>query len=345
MMNDSNIRLPAEWESQSGILLTWPHNKSDWHDNLDEISEVYLEMCRAICQYEKILVICYDRQHKESIESLFISSRIDKKSYSLTTCKTNDTWCRDYGPITVHTDNKLLLNNFIFNGWGNKYQSNLDNAVSRYLYDENFFNNHEMHERDFVLEGGSIESDGNGTILTTSHCLLKRHPDKSRTDIERLLKETLGVTTVLWLGHGSISGDDTDNHIDNLARFANEHTIIYSACNNSQHPDFESLREMEQELSCLKQPNGNKYILVPLYLPETKHYEGIILPASYVNFLIINQAVLVPIFDDPQDEFVLEKLQQCFSNRNIIGIRSDALIKQLGGIHCASMQFPSGVLV
>ena len=343
-MNNSKIRLPAEWEPQSGILLAWPYSESDWNDNLDEITDVYIEMCKIISQYEKILVICFDQQHEETINSLLVKNGIEENSFQLIICKTNDTWCRDYGPITVHINSKLQLNNFVFNGWGNKYQSNLDNAVSRFLYDEGLFGSNEMLDRDFILEGGSIEPDGQGAILTTSHCLLKRHPEKSRADIEGLLKKTLGITTVLWLDHGSISGDDTDNHIDNLARFANEHTIIYSACDNKQHPDYASLHKMDQELKSLRQPDGKEYNLVPLQLPELKNQDGKILPASYVNFLIINQAVLVPIFDDPQDKISLDKLQQSFTDRNIIGINSNALIKQLGGIHCASMQFPSGVL-
>lgn len=343
-MNDGKIRLPAEWEPQSGILLTWPHTESDWNDNLDEISDVYIEMCKAISQYEKFLVICYDQQYKESVESLFVANRINKNSYYLTTCKTNDTWCRDYGPITVHIDNKLRLNNFVFNGWGNKYDSKLDNAVSRFLYNEGLLGNSEMLDRDFIMEGGSIETDGQGVILTTSHCLLKRHPGKTKPEIEKLLKQYLGITTVLWLDHGSISGDDTDNHIDNLARFANKHTIIYSTCDDKQHPDFESLHKMELELKNLRRHDGNQYSLVPLQIPGPKYHDGKMLPASYVNFLIINGAVLVPTYGDPKDKITIEKLQQCFTNRNIIGINSNALIKQLGGIHCATMQLPPGVL-
>ncbi len=339
------IALPAEWEAQSGILLTWPHVHSDWKDNLEEIGEVYLEICKAISQYEKVLVVCYDEQHKQEIESIFNENDIAKGNYHLTICKTNDTWCRDYGPITVRNDGSLQLQNFIFDSWGNKYESQLDNAVSRYLHNKNYFGDNEMQDCDFILEGGSIESDGQGTILTTSHCLLKRHPDKTKKYIEEKLNLYLGAENVLWLDHGGITGDDTDSHIDNLARFVNKHTIIYSACDDPSHPDYDSLQIMEQELKALRQANGDEYNLFPLYLPKLKSDNGKILPASYVNFLVINDAVLVPIYDDPQDKETLEKLQQCYVSRNIIGINSKALVKQFGSIHCASMQFPAGVLV
>ena len=343
--HEENIELPAEWEAQSGILLTWPHAESDWKADLDDIAQVYIEMCHAITRYEKLLVVCYDQQHKKRIESVFSNNKIPNDAYHLTVCKTNDTWCRDYGPITVRIDGSLQLQNFIFNSWGNKYQSDLDNAVSWHLYKENYFDENQMIDCGFILEGGSIESDGQGTILTTSHCLLKRHPDKTKTEVEELLKQYLGATLILWLDHGGITGDDTDSHIDNLARFVNKHTIIYSTCHDESHPDYDSLQKMEQELRGLRQANGDEYNLIPLPLPHVEDDNGKRLPASYVNFLIINGAVLVPIYDDPQDKETLEKLQQCFTGRNIIGIRSKALVKQFGGIHCASMQFPAGVLV
>lgn len=339
------IELPAEWEAQSGILLTWPHAESDWRDNLDEIGQVYLEMCKAITQYEKVLVVCFDKQHKETIETLFNANAIPEKTYRLTVCKTNDTWCRDYGPITVRNDGSLQLQNFIFNSWGNKYQSGLDDAVSKNLFKEDCFDEIEMVDCDFILEGGSIESDGHGVILTTSHCLLKRQLDKTKTEVEDLLNKYLGARTVLWLNHGGVSGDDTDSHIDNLARFVDKNTIVYCACNDESHPDYESLKIMESELKDLKKIDGGAYKLIPLFMPTTIEHEGKALPASYANFLIINDAVLVPVYQVSQDQAALEILQQCFPDRRIIGIYAKALVKQFGSLHCASMQFPAGVLV
>lgn len=338
------IELPAEWETQSGILLTWPHAESDWKNNLDEIGLVYLNMCKAISQYEKLLVVCYDKQHKVTIEKLFHDNAIAKGKYLLSICKTNDTWCRDYGPISVRNDGSLQLQNFIFNSWGNKYNSGQDNAVSRHLFKEGCFNDNGMEDCDFILEGGSVESDGNGTILTTSHCLLKRHPDKNKAELEALLKKYLGASIVHWLNHGGLSGDDTDSHIDNLARFVDKDTIVYCACDNETNPDHDSLKLMESELKALKRADGQAYKLIPILMPNKIEHDELTLPASYVNFLIINHAVLVPVYNVPQDKKALEILQQCFPERRIIGINSTAMIKQFGSLHCASMQLPAGVL-
>jgi agmatine deiminase len=342
--HEEQIELPAEWEAQSGILLTWPHTESDWKNNLDEIGKVYLDMCKAISQYQKLLIICYDKQHKEMIENLFKDHAIAKDAYQLSICKTNDTWFRDYGPITVRCDGSLQLQNFIFNSWGNKYHSDLDNAVSRHLYKENYFDENQMKDCDFVLEGGSVESDGHGTILTTSHCLLKRHPDKTKKDVEKLLNNYLGATKVLWLDHGGITGDDTDSHIDNLARFVDKHTIVYCACDDVHNPDHDSLKLMEAELKALSDNEDKPYNLIPLLMPKNIKYDGQSLPASYANFLIINQADLVPVYNVPEDKNALEVLQKCFPERRIIGINSTAMIKQFGSLHCASMQLPAGVL-
>ncbi len=341
---EGKIELPAEWQTQSGILLTWPHSESDWKDTLDEIGAVYLDMCKAISQYEKLLIVCYDEQHKKLIENLFNDSAIAKDAYHLCVCKTNDTWCRDYGPITVRCNGKLQLQNFIFNSWGNKYNSNLDNMISTQLYKEGWFGDNEFIDCDFILEGGSVETDGHGTILTTSHCLLKRHPDKSKAAVEALLKKFLGANTVHWLDHGGLSGDDTDSHIDNLARFVDRDTIVYCACDDKSNPDYDSLKQMEAELKALKRADGQAYKLQPILMPTNVEHAGQKLPASYANFLIINQAVLVPVYNVPQDKYALEILQQCFPERRIIGINSMAMIKQFGSLHCATMQLPAGVL-
>lgn len=342
--HEEKIELPAEWEAQSGILLAWPHSESDWKDNLDEIGQVYLDMCKAISQYEKLLIVCYDEQHKESIANLFNDSAITKGTYHLSVCKTNDTWCRDYGPITVRCDGSLQLQNFTFNSWGNKYNSELDNGVSRHLHQKGYFDENKMADCDFILEGGSVESDGHGTILTTSQCLLKRHPDRSKAELEVSLKKYLGASTVHWLDHGSLSGDDTDSHIDNLARFVDRETIVYCACDDESNPDYDSLKLMAAELKSLKQADGHPYKLIPLMMPDNIEHEGLTLPASYANFLIINQAVLIPVYNVPQDKQALEMLQQCFPERRIIGINSTAMIKQFGSLHCATMQLPAGVL-
>lgn len=339
----SMIRLPAEWENQSGVMLTWPHARSDWHEKLGEVEPVYVAMCKAISTHETCVVLCFDETYKKYIARLLRDHGVSLDQCRLIICPTNDTWCRDYGPITTLVDNKPLLNNFIFDAWGGKYPSSLDNAVTDCLQQQGLFATGIM-PREFVLEGGSIEPDGAGTLLTTSHCLLKRHPDKSKTDVEACLQSMLGVKRVLWLDAGSLGGDDTDSHIDNLARFANAATILYAACRDKEHPDYAALQEMQSQLGTFTQADGSDYQLQPVYLPDPVYDEGQALPASYVNYLVMNDAILVPQFGQESDAAALAIFRQTFPTRQIIGINSTALIKQFGGIHCATMHFPHGTL-
>lgn len=340
----NKIRLPAEWEKQSGVLLVWPHVESDWKHNLDEINKVYLDMCRVISKFQKILLIFYDQQHKNEILKLFKKDRFDEKKYQIIIYKTNDTWCRDYAPITIYNGNKIQLQNFTFNAWGNKYPAKLDNNFSKHLHQNNIFAHEQINYCDFILEGGCIDSDGQGSLLT-SNCLLKRHPNKNKQEIESILTKYLGVNNILWLEHGSLTGDDTDGHIDNLARFIDKDTIVYSACDDKNHPDYISLKRMEAELHDLKQTNGKKYKLIPMHIPNNIIHKNKHLPASYVNFMFINDALLVPSYQDPQDSIILENLCGLFSNRHIISINSMPLIKQFGSLHCASMHFPKGLCI
>lgn len=342
--HEEKIELPAEWEPQSASLLVWPHKDSDWHEYLNEVENTYAELSKAISLYQKLLIIFRDKEHSDLIISKLASKKISPDSYLLLSCDFNDTWCRDYGPIIVRRDGTLEIRNFVFDGWGKKYPSSLDNLLTQKLFNKEVFGSLELQTYEFILEGGSIDTDGHGTFLTTSRCLLKRHPDKSKEKLEHLLKEYLGANKVHWLNHGKIQGDDTDGHIDMLARFVNPSTIAYSACNNESHPGYSELKKMKQELSLLQQSNGEPYNLIPLELPETKMHKGKLLPASYVNFLIINRAVLVPSYDDPKDQVALDKIKQCFPERKVININSNTLIKQYGSLHCASMQLPAGAI-
>ena len=322
----------------------WPHELSDWKGTIDEIEPVYLDMCKAISPYEKLLIVCRDIEHQEQVKSRLDTNSIDEASYQFVIANFNDTWCRDYGPFATRCDGTLQLCDFSFDGWRNKHNADLDNKVSKTVHQQGLFDSTQLLNCDFILEGGSIDSDGHHTILTTSKCLLNRHPDMSKTEIEQQLKNHLGIEKVHWLDHGKIEGDDTDGHVDMLARFVDKQTIVYSACNDESHPDFDSLSKMEDELIQLKQNNGDPYTLIPMQLPKRKTNNGQSLPASYVNFLIINEAVLVPLYDDPQDKVALKIFKQCFPNREIIGIDSNALIKQFGSLHCATMQLPAGIL-
>ena len=254
---------------------------------------------------------------------------------------TNDTWCRDFGPISAIKNGDTVLFDFQFNAWGNRYAAELDNAVSSTLYERGVFTSRPQSVN-FVLEGGSIESDGAGTLLTTEACLLNENRNSAnKSMITDALLKNLPVSRVLWLKNGALAGDDTDSHIDNLARFTAEDTIVYAYCNDSTDPYYETLHAMSAELTAFRRTNGEPYKLKPLTLPKPKFssVDGRRLPASYVNFLIINDAVLVPQFNDPADTLALNTLMECFPNREIIGIDSLGFIEQNGGIHCLTMQF------
>ena len=317
-------RMPAEWEPQSMVQLTWPHKDTDWAPILPEITAVYEEMAREIKKREPLLVVD-DIPH-------------------------NDTWARDHGFITVEEltakSQKLTANSqkpktlldFCFNGWGEKFEAKLDNAINRHLYDQGLVKGTYEDHLDFVLEGGSIESDGKGTIFTTTCCLMAPHRNQPLTqaEIEERLKTYLGAERVVWLNHGSLIGDDTDGHIDTLVRICPNDTILYTG-GDDDHPD---LALMEQELQALRTIDGRPYRLLKLPLPRPIYDEGDRLPATYANYLIINGAVLVPTYAQPDlDAEALRIVGEAFPDREIVGIDCRAVIKQHGSLHCCTMQY------
>ena len=305
-------RMPAEWEPQSMVQLTWPHKDTDWAPILPEITAVYEEMAREIKKREPLLVVD-DIPH-------------------------NDTWARDHGFITVEETSNLILLDFCFNGWGEKFEAKLDNAINRHLYDQGLVKGTYEDHLDFVLEGGSIESDGKGTIFTTTCCLMAPHRNQPLTqaEIEERLKAYLGAERVVWLNHGSLIGDDTDGHIDTLVRICPNDTILYMG-GDDDHPD---LLLMEQELQALRTIDGRPYRLLKLPLPRPIYDEGDRLPATYANYLIINGAVLVPTYAQPDlDAEALRIVGDAFPDREIVGIDCRAVIKQHGSLHCCTMQY------
>jgi agmatine deiminase len=341
------ITLNAEWSAQSGVILAWPHPQSDWRDNLDAAEQVYCELTRHITRFEKLLIIHRDTAHLDSIRKRLGRQSIDTRAIIWCQAPGNDSWARDFGPITVFDDGRPLLLDFTFNGWGNKYPSELDNRITRRLHDQGCLNDTPLRSLDFILEGGAIDCDGDGSLLTTTRCLLAptRNPALDRAAIEAVVSETLGIDRVLWLEHGELSGDDTDSHVDMLARFCSHDTIAFSHCDDPEDIHFQPLQAMQRELERLRRKDGGPYRLVPLTLPQARFNDaGQRLPASYANFLIINGAVLVPIYDDPADNVALQRLKACFPQREIIAINCLALIQQYGSLHCVSMQLPGGVL-
>ncbi|SCZ67712.1 agmatine deiminase family protein [Thiohalomonas denitrificans] len=346
-MNGSNVRLPAEWERQDGLLLTWPHAHSDWGDRLAEVEPVFVAITRAVAEHERVLISCFDPAHRTRVRQLLEKGKVSMDRVALFTVPSNDVWVRDHGPVTVIRNGSPLLLDFGFNGWGRKYEYRLDNQVSRNLERAGAFGDTPMDGISLILEGGSIESDGAGTLLTTSYCLLspQRNPQYDCADLEAAFAREFGTRRVLWLKKGLLSGDDTDGHIDTLARFCDPATIAYVACTDPNDPDYPELAAMEAELKEFRTEDGAPYRLVPLPLPAPKYDEqGDRLPATHANFLIINDAVLVPTYDDPSDAVAMQRLGECFPDQTLIAIDALPLIRQYGSIHCATMQLPAGTL-
>ncbi len=340
-------RLPAEWHHQSAVMLTWPHNRSDWQPVLDQVEPVFVAITKAISQYQKVMINCFSKTQQLHIKSLLSAANIDSTSIIFTLCPSNDTWVRDYGPITIYSNSQPYLLDFTFNAWGNKFESEKDNQITRLQHQSGAFGDTDIETVDLVLEGGSIEVDGQGTLLTTEACLLapNRNPHLNRSELEQILSEKLGVQRILWLKNGYLAGDDTDSHIDTLARFCDAHTICHVSCNDIHDEHYEALKAMEEELKSFKTVQGKPYRLIPLPWPKAKYSEGVHrLPASYANFLIINGAVLLPTYNDPADEAAVTCLKQCFPNRKIITIPCESIIQQYGSLHCLTMQLPDGVL-
>ena len=302
----------AEWEHQSMVQLTWPHEGTDWAPILDEITAVYENMASEIRKREPLLIV-------DSIPH-------------------NDTWARDHGFITVEEDSVLFLLDFKFNGWGEKFEAALDNEINKHLYEQGLVNGTYEDHLDFVLEGGSIESDGKGTVFTTECCLMAPHRNQplAKEEIEERLKEWLGAKRIVWLQHGSLIGDDTDGHIDTLVRICPNDTLLYTG-GDKDHPD---LAEMEKELQDLQTLDGKPYRLLKLPLPRPIYDDGDRLPATYANYLIVNGAVLVPTYKQPDlDQEAMDVIQQAFPDREIVGIDCCAVIKQHGSLHCCTMQY------
>lgn len=339
---------PPEWFPQSGVLLTWPHARSDWAPHLAEVEPVYVALAREIARREKVLIICLDEPHRRWVGERLADGGVATARCELRIAPTNDTWTRDYGPLTVLRDGRAELLDFTFNGWGGKFDADLDNAAVRRLHAAGVFGAAPLASFDLILEGGSIDTDGAGTLLTTARCLLAptRNPALDRAEIERRLGESLGLNRFLWLTHGYLAGDDTDSHVDTLARFCDAHTIAYVRCNDPADEHYTELGAMEQELRTFRTADGAPYRLVPLPWPRARFdRDGQRLPATYANFLIINGAVLVPVYDDPADTLALAALAACFPQREVIGVPCLPLIYQHGSLHCVTMQLPAGVLM
>ncbi|ASP39989.1 agmatine deiminase [Bacterioplanes sanyensis] len=329
-------RMPAEWEPQCAMQLTWPHADSDWGPHLARVEPVFHAIVAAACRQQAVIIACHDQALKTRLQRHYQQ----QPNVHCWLAASNDTWARDHGPISCYNNGQLQLHDFVFNGWGNKYDCTHDNAISQQLAEQGAYPVTELQPHSLVLEGGSLESDGQGTLLTTEQCLLNpnRNPDLTRAELEQRLQQTLGFERVLWLAHGHLEGDDTDAHIDTLARFASPNTIVYSQAERSDE-HWPSLHAMEQELQAMRQHSGEPYQLIPLPLPEAQfNGDGERLPATYANFLIINQAVLAPIYGVEQDQAAIEALARAFPQHLVVPINCRPIIEQFGSLHCLTMQ-------
>lgn len=345
-MNDqihqNGTRLPAEWETQSFVQFTFPHRNSDWAYMFDEVADCFVEIIETTAQFEPVLVVC----SSENEVAAYFKKNIKHPIYFIE-APSNDTWARDHGAITIIRDGKPILLDFIFNGWGQKFEAKLDNQITLHLAQTVFQSLH-IESLDFILEGGGIESDGQGTMLTTSECLLSqfRNPSLSRQQITDYLSTVLGLKKVLWLDHGYLAGDDTDSHIDTLARFCSRDCIAYVKCDDVKDEHYEELQRMEAQLRTFTNAYGQPYRLVALPWPDACFdADGDRLPATYANFLLVNGGVLVPTYNVPQDKIALSLFAELFPDRQVTGINCRPLIEQHGSLHCISMQYPKEVIL
>jgi agmatine/peptidylarginine deiminase len=337
------MRLPAEWEPQSGVVIAWPDAETDWAERLEAVEASYIALASAIARFEPVLILHRNAALRAHAEGLL--KAVDPARLHWLEADYDDTWLRDSGPITL-TANELppTLLDFAFTAWGGKFESARDDRLVSALSQSGLFHPHRHERIEFALEGGAIESDGAGTILSTWRCLGERHPDRSAADITASLTRALKAERVLWLDHGYLEGDDTDAHIDTLARLVAPDAIVYQGCDDPSDSHFEELDKMARELAQLRTMDGKPYRLFALPWPRPIVDEGRRLSASYANFLIVNGAVIVPQYDDPADQRALEVLGVALSDRQIVGVPARAIIWQNGSLHCLTMQLPEGVL-
>lgn len=341
-----NLRLPAEWESQSAILIAWPHADTDWAERLDQVEETYIALVAAITRFQPVVICVADDDLETYAEMRLRSNRVDMAQVKFVTAAYDDTWLRDSGPITLKAGNgSFRLLDFRFTGWGGKFEASLDDQLVGVLHQAGLFAaGTEREVIDFALEGGAIDADGTGTLLTTWQCLHERHPNASRQELSAKLADWLKQDRVLWLDHGYLEGDDTDAHVDTLVRFASPTSIVYQACDDASDSHYAELQAMGRELEALRTADGQPYTLFPLPWAQPVIDQGRRLAASYANYLILNGAVLMPAYGDVADDAARDVLAAAYPDRQIVQVPCRSLIWQNGSLHCITMQLPAGVL-
>ncbi|TAK39961.1 MAG: agmatine deiminase family protein [Lysobacteraceae bacterium] len=342
------LRFPAEWEPQSAVLLAWPHAGTDWAERLDAVEETFVALVAAITRFEPVVVCVGDGDIEDHARARLSAARVDMARVRLAIVPYDDTWLRDTGPITLLAAGAApaRLLDFRFTGWGGKFEAGDDDQLVERLSGMGIFSNSVTQNIDFALEGGAIDTDGQGTLLSTWRCLGERHPDSDPETIGRQLADWLHQDRVLWLHHGYLEGDDTDAHVDTLARFAAVDAIVFQACDDPADSHYAELRAMAEEIAALRTADGQPYRLFPLPWPRPIHDPDgdRRLAASYANFLIVNGAVLVPAYGDPADDPAAAVLANAFPGREIVQVPCRPLIWQNGSLHCLTMQLPAGIM-
>ena len=344
-MTDSTLRLPAEWEPQAAVLIAWPHAGTDWADRLAAVETTYVALASAITRFQALVVVVADAAVHSHAQALLRQAGADLNRVRFVQLPYDDTWLRDSGPITLSNDEgRFQLTDFEFTGWGGKFGADQDDALIAGLASAGVFGNATRRRIDWALEGGGIESDGEGSVLTTWRCLSQRHPQQSREEMSAILCNGLHARRVLWLDYGYLEGDDTDAHIDTLARFAPGERIVFQACDDAGDTHYAELCRMAAELAALRTIEGRPYQLHPLPWPRPILDEDRRLAASYANYLIINGAVLVPAYGDPADDEAARAIGTAHPGREIVQVPCRPLIWQNGSLHCITMQLPAGLL-
>lgn len=337
--------LPPEWAPQAATLLVWPRDQADWGSGLAAARQAIAAMARALTPFQPVVLVAADAECRRSINAAQTADELPTRSLRVIDVPADDIWARDTGPITVFEDNRRCFVDFRFDGWGGQFQASADDALTAALYSAGALGAGHLDRRETTLEGGSIEVNGAGALLTTERCLIagRRNQGIDHDSAAQTLRDTLGVSHVHWLTRGELIGDDTDGHIDTLARFVGPNTIIHQGCDDAGDAHYQEFAAMSAELADLRQPDGQPYRLIPLPLPKPQYdpEDGHRLPAGYANFLIANGCILMPAFDDPADSEAARRVADCFPERQVIPIDSRALIRQHGGLHCAAMQIPA----
>ena len=344
MNQNTHARFPAEWEPQSAVLIAWPNADTDWADRLGEVEETYIALVAAITRFQDAIVCVADEDVEAYARARLSSARVDMSKVRFIEAPYDDTWLRDSGPITLREGDGFRLLDFRFTGWGGKFDASQDDLLVERLTDAGIFSKSSRQSIDFALEGGAIDTDGDGTLLTTWQCLHERHPDTSREELTAKLADWLQQDRVLWLDHGYLEGDDTDAHVDTLARFAPNDAIVFQACDDESDSHYAELKAMGDEIAALRTKDGKPYRLFPLPWAQPILDEGRRLAASYANFLIVNGAVLMPAYGDEADAKAQAVLAEAFPDREIVPVPCRSLIWQNGSLHCITMQLPQGVV-